>query len=117
MFQTMNNQHRSICALILAIGCATLSPSSFATHYYKWVDAKGTTHYTKTPPPASAKQKGKVHTYGSNTTTTPTHNTPVAETKNTTSSAPSNNSDQAILATSTAQPNIPVEAQKTGEMR
>lgn len=39
--------------------------SSFAQNFYKWVDAKGSTHYTATPPPKSAQKKGKVETYGS----------------------------------------------------
>lgn len=41
------------------------STTSFAKEYYKWVDAKGSTHYSTTPPPKSAKKKGKVDTYGS----------------------------------------------------
>ncbi|MFW1753215.1 DUF4124 domain-containing protein [Acinetobacter wanghuae] len=48
------------CAVLLS----SVSSTSFATDYYKWVDSKGTTHYTKTPPPASAKKKAKVETYG-----------------------------------------------------
>ncbi|MDN5513140.1 DUF4124 domain-containing protein [Acinetobacter sp.] len=46
--------------LILSLSSTT----SFAKEYYKWVDAKGSTHYTTTPPPKSAKKKGKVDTYG-----------------------------------------------------
>ncbi|WP_228146852.1 DUF4124 domain-containing protein [Acinetobacter sp. ANC 4470] len=42
------------------------STTSFAKEYYKWVDAKGSTHYTATPPPKSAQKKGKVGTYGWN---------------------------------------------------
>lgn len=54
--------------------CVTFSLSSttgFAKEYYKWVDAKGSTHYTTTPPPKSAKKKGKVDTYGASRTSTP----------------------------------------------
>lgn len=36
---------------------------TFAKEYYKWVDSNGSTHYTSTPPPKSAKNKGKVETY------------------------------------------------------
>lgn len=36
---------------------------TFAKEYYKWVDSNGSTHYTSTPPPKSAKKKGKVETY------------------------------------------------------
>lgn len=34
-----------------------LSPAHAADKYYKWVDAKGSTHYTQTPPPASKARK------------------------------------------------------------
>lgn len=33
-----------------------------AQNFYKWVDAKGSTHYTATPPPKNAKKLGKVNT-------------------------------------------------------
>lgn len=46
----------------LVLGIA--SSHALAIDYYKWVDAKGVTHYTKTPPPKNAKQKSKVETYG-----------------------------------------------------
>lgn len=35
-----------------------------AKQYYKWVDSKGSTHYTTTPPPKNARSKAKVDTYG-----------------------------------------------------
>lgn len=38
-----------------------------AQPYYKWIDAKGSTHYTLTPPPKGAKKQGKVETYSSHT--------------------------------------------------
>ena len=41
------------------------STTAFAKEYYKWVDAKGSTHYTASPPPKSAQKKGKIATYGS----------------------------------------------------
>ena len=59
--------------------CVTFSLSSttgFAKEYYKWVDAKGSTHYTTTPPPKSAKKKGKVDTYGSSRSSTPNPSAP-----------------------------------------
>lgn len=40
-----------------------------AQPYYKWIDAKGSTHYTLTPPPKGAKKQGKVETYSSHTST------------------------------------------------
>jgi len=48
------------CAVVLSI-CST---SASAIQYHKWVDAKGVTHYTKTPPPKSAKKATTVDTYG-----------------------------------------------------
>lgn len=42
-----------------------------AQEYYRWVDAKGTTHYTKTPPPKQAKARSKVSTYGWKNSTAP----------------------------------------------
>ena len=47
-----------------ALALAVSAQSSFAQNFYKWVDAKGSTHYTATPPPKSAKKKGQVETYG-----------------------------------------------------
>lgn len=40
-----------------------------AQPYYKWIDAKGSTHYTLTAPPKGAKKQGKVETYSSHTST------------------------------------------------
>ena len=59
--------------------CVTFSLSStpgFAKEYYKWVDAKGSTHYTTSPPPKSAKKKGKVDTYGVTRSSTPSQSAP-----------------------------------------
>ena len=47
-----------------ALALAVSAQSSFAQNFYKWVDAKGSTHYTAAPPPKSAKKKGQVETYG-----------------------------------------------------
>ena len=41
------------------------SNQSQAQQYYKWMDKSGSTHYTTTPPPKSAKHLNKVSTYGS----------------------------------------------------
>lgn len=41
------------------------SSQSQAQQYYKWMDKNGSTHYTTTPPPKSAKHLNKVSTYGS----------------------------------------------------
>lgn len=56
----------------LSAFCAFGLITSFtnAQTYYKWTDASGSTHYTKTPPPKNSKHKGKVETYGAHTPTT-----------------------------------------------
>lgn len=51
--------------LVIFLALSFSSTAVFAKEYYKWVDAKGSTHYTTTPPPKSVKKKGKVDTYGS----------------------------------------------------
>ena len=57
-----------------------MSGNTMANQYYKWVDAKGVTNYTKTPPPKNAKKAGKVETYGwKNSAPTPPRNTEPAE--------------------------------------
>ncbi|MDM1718826.1 DUF4124 domain-containing protein [Acinetobacter towneri] len=47
-------------SLILIFATSAVS----AKQYYKWVDVNGSTHYTTTLPPKTAKKKGKVDTYG-----------------------------------------------------
>ena len=49
--------------LLVCMGAGYYTPA-MAQQYYKWVDQKGSTHYTVTPPPKSAKHKGKINTYG-----------------------------------------------------
>lgn len=49
----------SAITLILSIYPATTYPQDF----YKWVDASGSTHYSATLPPSSAKKLGSVSTY------------------------------------------------------
>ena len=79
----------SLIKTSLLMACFALglsSQSSFAKQYYKWVDAKGSTHYTTTPPPKSAKKKGKVDTYGvtassSSSQAAPVNNAPQEESK------------------------------------
>ena len=58
--------------MAICLSFSLSSTSSFAKEYYKWVDAKGSTHYTATPPPKSAQKKGKINTYGSHHTSTTT---------------------------------------------
>lgn len=54
-------------SLYTAVTTAILvcSSQSQAQQYYKWMDKNGSTHYTTTPPPKSAKHLNKVSTYGS----------------------------------------------------
>ncbi len=52
-----------ITALFSSLGLASQVTS--AQEFYKWIDSKGSTHYTTTPPPKSAKKLSKVDTYGS----------------------------------------------------
>ncbi|MEB3863597.1 DUF4124 domain-containing protein [Acinetobacter sp. IK31] len=54
-------------SLYIAVITAILVCSSQiqAQQYYKWMDKSGSTHYTTTPPPKSAKHLNKVSTYGS----------------------------------------------------
>ena len=52
-----------LSALIASLSC--VSQASSAQEFYKWIDSKGSTHYTTTPPPKNAKKLSKVDTYGS----------------------------------------------------
>lgn len=56
---------------ILAVVCFA-SNTSFAKEFYKWVDNKGSTHYTTTPPPKSSQARGKIDTYGYRISSAPT---------------------------------------------
>jgi hypothetical protein len=84
--------------------CFTFSLSSttgFAKEYYKWVDAKGSTHYTTTPPPKSAQKKGKVDTYGANNHTQSSKNTSTAEAEHASKEA-QNHANVAVAAANAA---------------
>ena len=59
-------QSVSKIALITALFSSLLAnQAASAQEFYKWVDSQGSTHYTTTPPPKSAKKLSKVDTYGS----------------------------------------------------
>ena len=62
--KTMKISFLTALSLSCAISLGICSSSASAIQYYKWVDAKGTTHYTKTPPPKTAKKATTVDTYG-----------------------------------------------------
>lgn len=68
--------------LVIFLAISFSSTAVFAKEYYKWVDAKGSTHYTTTPPPQSAKKKGKVDTHGWSHTSTTTTNHQAPSTAN-----------------------------------
>ncbi len=57
------------CMSTVMILSSFMSCALHAQPYYKWIDAKGSTHYTRTPPPKGAKKQGQVETYGSHTST------------------------------------------------
>ncbi len=65
----ISNMNLSYLKTILYTAVATAilvcSTQSQAQQYYKWMDKNGSTHYTTTPPPKSAKHLNKVSTYGS----------------------------------------------------
>ena len=88
-----------------------------AKHFYKWVDSKGSTHYTNTPPPGNARSKSKVSTYGyrggsapvapqnAQPANVPQNNQAVAPVANQPATAPVAN--QPTVATNTAHNNQP----------
>ena len=78
-----------------------------AKQYYKWVDNKGSTHYTTTPPPKNARSKSKVNTYGyqgSATAVAPhnTQNAPQNTQQNNQQLVPQNNPQTSQTATQPA---------------
>nr|WP_151796756.1 DUF4124 domain-containing protein [Acinetobacter soli] len=93
-------------SLVLLSGFAFTTNTLYAQSYYKWIDAQGSTHYTKTPPPKGAKKQGKVDTYSSTSSTsaaTSSPTTPPTPTTNTaTSSLGSNSSPASTPATAPA---------------
>lgn len=83
----MNNKNLMKKSVLLGatLGLLCSAPSlSFAKEYYKWIDSKGTTHYTTTPPPKSSKSRGKIDTYGYRTSI-PATSTAQQNSSNTTS--------------------------------
>ena len=61
-----NGLTHTILATLVTAALSMTMTSTYAKQYYKWVDSKGSTHYTTTPPPKSARSKSKVDTYGWN---------------------------------------------------
>ena len=59
-------------SLSCTVSLSICSMNASATQYHKWIDAKGVTHYTQTPPPKSAKKATTIETYGwKNSASTP----------------------------------------------
>ncbi|WP_373431922.1 DUF4124 domain-containing protein [Acinetobacter soli] len=65
-------------SLVLLSGFAFTTNTLYAQSYYKWIDAQGSTHYTKTPPPKGAKKQGKVDTYSSTSSTSAATSSPAS---------------------------------------
>ena len=91
-----------------ALSVSFLSTQTSASEFYKWVDANGSTHYTKTPPPKNAKKKGKVETFGVSTSTQVT--TP--KQPSTTENQPVSQVDapQTVATPEVAEPTTPTES-------
>ena len=51
--------HTAIERALIAAACLVLGAGVASAQMYKWVDEKGTTHYSETPPPEDAKTKTK----------------------------------------------------------
>ena len=102
----MKRHALSCLAISTLFGLSALSTSVSATQYYKWVDAQGSTHYTKTPPPRNAKKQGSVNTYSwANSAPTPAR-TADTTAQEQTQSTPNTQPQSPI-------PNIPQQEQNT----
>ena len=105
----MSIQFAKMAACLVGMGLAIGSTQSFAKTYYKWVDSQGSTHYTTTPPPKTAKKKGKVDTYGwKNSPQAASSEAPPATNMPNTVPAPPN----AVPSTAPAAPAIELENQR-----
>jgi len=83
MKQRQRFAHTVFVSTIFALFSMVGVSASHAKQYYKWVDSKGSTHYTTTPPPKNARSQSKVNTYGyhgdsrpANPAPTPSQNQP-----------------------------------------
>lgn len=95
------------------LGLSALSTATFANDtFYKWVDAKGSTHYTQTPPPKGAKSLGTMKTYRDYSLPTQPAPAPVSQPVAEQSTSPYNSSQtvvaEPVAESSTTQPtNMP----------
>lgn len=112
--QKIKQNHLSIMmSLVLLSSVAFTTHTLYAQSYYKWIDAQGSTHYTRTPPPKGVKKRGKVDTYSSTSSTSPAtsnHTTPPTATTNTATSSLGSSSSPASAPATT--PAIPSESSK-----
>lgn len=83
-----NRSYKNKVFRVAGLGLALFfSHQSYAKEYYKWVDSNGSTHYSATPPPKSAKNKGKIDTYGYYSSSSQQSNSALSQQTN---SAPAN---------------------------
>lgn len=79
MKQRQRFAHTVFVSTIFALFSMVGVNASHAKQYYKWVDSKGSTHYTTTPPPKNARSQSKVNTYGYHGDSRPTNPAPTAQ--------------------------------------
>jgi len=77
----MNRNHKWILAAIPLMALISIQVSH-AQPFYKWVDEKGATHYTQTPPPQKAVKKVAVTTLVPADSTTAIKNLEAQKSKN-----------------------------------
>lgn len=78
MKQRQRFAHTAFVSTIFALFSVVGVSASHAKQYYKWVDSKGSTHYTTTPPPKNARSQSKVNTYGYHGDSRPANPAPTA---------------------------------------
>jgi len=78
MKQRQRFAHTAFVSTIFALFSMVGVSASHAKQYYKWVDSKGSTHYTTTPPPKNARSQSKVNTYGYHGDSRPANPAPTA---------------------------------------
>lgn len=78
MKQRQRFAHTVFVSTIFALFSMVGVSASHAKQYYKWVDSKGSTHYTTTLPPKNARSQSKVNTYGYHGDSRPANPAPTA---------------------------------------
>ena len=122
MKQRQRFAHTVFVSTIFALFSVVGVSASHAKQYYKWVDSKGSTHYTTTPPPKNARNQSKVNTYGYHGDSAPPNPVPTAQ-PNASQNQPQNGQPQSaqpvtpapvVNPANTQQPNVaPQNEQKT----